>query len=80
MYDRDWKKIEAAVYQAVIAAGDQVAEAKRLLDRAASLGIEHVYQGTDDKLTAYHDLLARTGFSDEEKCGRQTVFGQQVFH
>lgn len=35
-------------------------------DRAASLGIEHVYQGQDDKLTAYLDLLKRTGFSDEE--------------
>ncbi len=37
-------------------------------DRAASLGIEHVYQGQDDKLTAYLDLLQRTGFSDEETC------------
>lgn len=37
-------------------------------NRAAGLGIEHVYQGQDDKLTAYHDLLAKTGCSDEETC------------
>lgn len=37
-------------------------------DRAAHLGIEHVYQGQDDKLTAYLDLLERTGCSDEETC------------
>lgn len=37
-------------------------------DRAANLGIEHVYQGQDDKLTAYLDLLERTGCSDEETC------------
>ena len=37
-------------------------------DRAASLGIDHVYQGQDDKLTAYLDLLNQTGFSDEETC------------
>lgn len=37
-------------------------------DRAAALGIEHVYQGQDDKLTAYLDLLERTGLSDEAVC------------
>ncbi len=37
-------------------------------DRAASLGIEHVYQGRDDKLDAYLDLLERTGRCDEEVC------------
>lgn len=37
-------------------------------DRAANLGIEHVYQGQDDKLTAYLDLLERTGGEDETTC------------
>lgn len=37
-------------------------------DRAASLGIEHVYQGEDDKLSAYHDLLKKTGLQDEQVC------------
>lgn len=36
--------------------------------RAAALGIEHVYQGADDKLTAYHDLLERTGAGDGQVC------------
>lgn len=37
-------------------------------ERAANLGIEHVYQGEDDKLTAYHDLLKKTGFEDQQVC------------
>ena len=37
-------------------------------DRARSLGIEHVYQGQDDKLAAFNELLAATGFSPEEVC------------
>jgi len=36
--------------------------------RAASLGIEHVYQGEDDKLSAYHDLLLKTGMQDDQVC------------
>jgi 3-deoxy-D-manno-octulosonate 8-phosphate phosphatase (KDO 8-P phosphatase) len=37
-------------------------------DRATSLGIEHVYQGQDDKLEAYLDLLKKTGLADEDVC------------
>jgi len=36
--------------------------------RAANLGIEHVYQGRNDKLNAFHDLLAETGFEASEVC------------
>ena len=36
--------------------------------RAAQLGIGHVYQGSDNKLTAYMDLLAKTGLTDEQIC------------
>ena len=36
--------------------------------RAAQLGIEHVYQGQVDKLTAYMDLLEKTGLQDEQIC------------
>jgi 3-deoxy-D-manno-octulosonate 8-phosphate phosphatase (KDO 8-P phosphatase) len=36
--------------------------------RAEQLGIRHVYQGTDDKLTAYLDLLAATGLDHEQVC------------
>jgi len=41
---------------------------KIVADRAASLGITHVYQGQDDKLTAFQDLLAKTGLSGEQIC------------
>ncbi len=37
-------------------------------DRAAALGIGHVYQGRDDKLTPYLDLLEKTGLGDEAVC------------
>jgi 3-deoxy-D-manno-octulosonate 8-phosphate phosphatase (KDO 8-P phosphatase) len=36
--------------------------------RAEQLGIRHVYQGTDDKLTAYLDLLSATGLGHEAVC------------
>jgi 3-deoxy-D-manno-octulosonate 8-phosphate phosphatase (KDO 8-P phosphatase) len=59
--------------KAVQAAGVELAvitgRASRIVaDRAASLGIEHVYQGQDDKLSAYLDLLARTGHDHEVVC------------
>lgn len=37
-------------------------------DRAASLGIEHVFQGRDNKLDAFNELLAATGLEEEEVC------------
>lgn len=36
--------------------------------RAAQLKIEHVYQGSDDKLSAYMDLLEKTGLAAEQVC------------
>ncbi len=36
--------------------------------RAANLGIEHVYQGRDDKLNAFNELLAATGLDEREVC------------
>jgi 3-deoxy-D-manno-octulosonate 8-phosphate phosphatase (KDO 8-P phosphatase) len=36
--------------------------------RAANLGIEHVYQGSNDKLEAYNELLAITGFDERQVC------------
>jgi 3-deoxy-D-manno-octulosonate 8-phosphate phosphatase (KDO 8-P phosphatase) len=36
--------------------------------RAANLGIEHVYQGRNDKLNALHELLAATGLEAPELC------------
>ena len=37
-------------------------------ERARSLGIEHVYQGEDDKLSAYNNLLEATNFTAEQVC------------
>ena len=41
---------------------------KPLLHRAEQLGIEHVYQGQDDKLAAYADLIGKLGVTDAEVC------------
>jgi 3-deoxy-D-manno-octulosonate 8-phosphate phosphatase (KDO 8-P phosphatase) len=37
-------------------------------NRARNLGIEHVYQGRNDKLDAFHELLAATGIGAPEVC------------
>jgi len=34
--------------------------------RAASLGIKHLYQGVDDKLTAYNDLIKKLDIDPEQ--------------
>lgn len=36
--------------------------------RATQLSIEHVYQGSNDKLEAYMDLLGKTGLAAEQVC------------
>jgi len=36
--------------------------------RAANLGIEHVYQGRNDKLNAFNELLAATGLEERRVC------------
>ena len=36
--------------------------------RAANLGIQHVYQGRNDKLDAFNELLAETGLDTQDVC------------
>jgi 3-deoxy-D-manno-octulosonate 8-phosphate phosphatase (KDO 8-P phosphatase) len=36
--------------------------------RAAQLGIEHVYQGRNDKLNAFNELLSNTGMDEQQTC------------
>ncbi len=36
--------------------------------RATQLDIQHIYQGSDDKLSAYMDLLQKTGLAAEQVC------------
>jgi 3-deoxy-D-manno-octulosonate 8-phosphate phosphatase (KDO 8-P phosphatase) len=37
-----------------------------VLHRARNLGIDHIYQGAEDKLEALHDLLRETGLTPEQ--------------
>lgn len=37
-------------------------------DRATQLGIEHVYQGRDDKLNALRELVSESGIAQEHIC------------
>ena len=39
-----------------------------LMHRAEQLGIEHVYQGQDNKLAAYNDLIGKLGLTYDEVC------------
>ncbi len=39
-----------------------------LQHRAEQLGIEHVYQGQVNKLSAYEDLIEKLGVSDDQVC------------
>lgn len=43
-------------------------QSEMVTERAAGLGIKHVYQGSDRKLDAYLDLLRRTGLEDAQVC------------
>jgi len=43
-------------------------QSRIVADRARNLGIEHVYQGRDDKLNAFHELLANTGLEPPQVC------------
>lgn len=36
--------------------------------RAANLGVDHVFQGRNDKLNAFNELLARTGLDERQIC------------
>ena len=37
-------------------------------DRATQLGIEHIYQGRDDKLNALNELVSESGIAEEQIC------------
>ncbi len=43
-------------------------QSRIVADRANNLGIEHVYQGRDDKLNAFHELMANTGLEPPQVC------------
>ena len=39
-----------------------------VVQRMAQLGVKHVYQGREDKLTAFMDLLEQTGLESHQVC------------
>jgi len=43
-------------------------ESAMVARRAAQLGIRHVYQGREDKLSAYLEVLEQTGLADADAC------------
>lgn len=43
-------------------------ESRIVADRAAQLGIQHVYQGRDDKLNAFNELMSETGIGEQHTC------------
>ena len=43
-------------------------ESRIVADRAEQLGIEHVYQGRNDKLNALKELMSKTGVSEQNIC------------
>ncbi len=43
-------------------------ESRMVTDRARQLGIDHVYQGRDDKLNALAELMSETGIEADEIC------------
>jgi 3-deoxy-D-manno-octulosonate 8-phosphate phosphatase (KDO 8-P phosphatase) len=55
---------QSGVATAIISARESTAVARR----AATLGIQHVYQGVHDKLVAFGQLLEQTGIAAED-CG-----------
>ena len=43
-------------------------ESPMVTQRASALGIDYVYQGSDNKLNAYMDLLEKSGVDEEQVC------------
>jgi len=67
-YTRDGLGIRALILSGLRVALITGRESSIVSDRARQLGIEFVYQGSADKLSAYMDLLAKSGASDEQVC------------
>jgi 3-deoxy-D-manno-octulosonate 8-phosphate phosphatase (KDO 8-P phosphatase) len=65
---RDGLGIRALQQSGIIVALITGRQSRIVADRAANLGIEHVYQARNDKLNALHELLATTGLEPAEIC------------
>jgi 3-deoxy-D-manno-octulosonate 8-phosphate phosphatase (KDO 8-P phosphatase) len=67
-YTPDGLGLKALQQSGIILAIITGRESPMVSQRAGQLQIDHVYQGQDDKLAAYMDLLAKTGVEEQEVC------------
>jgi len=65
---RDGLGMRALQSQGVILALITGRQSDIVAHRAAQLGVEHVYQGRNDKLNAFNELLSDTGMDEEQTC------------
>ena len=65
---RDGLGIKALQQQGITVALITGRTSEIVKNRARQLGIDHVYQGRDDKLNAFHHLLKETGLNPEAVC------------
>ena len=65
---RDGLGMRALQSQGVILALITGRQSDIVTHRAAQLGVEHVYQGRNDKLNAFNELLSDTGMDEEQIC------------
>lgn len=67
-YTRDGLGLRALQSQGVLIALITGRRSELVARRAENLGIEHVYQGRNDKLNAFNELVDATGLDPAETC------------
>lgn len=67
-YTRDGFGLKSVRSQGVLLALITGRRSELVARRADNLGIEHVYQGRDDKLNAFNELVEATGIDPQETC------------
>ena len=67
-YTRDGFGLKSVQSQGVLLALITGRRSELVARRADNLGIEHVYQGRDDKLNAFNELVEATGIDPQETC------------
>ena len=65
---RDGLGMRALLDQGVILALITGRQSEIVAQRAAQLGVQHVYQGRIDKLNAFNELLSDTGMEEQNIC------------
>lgn len=65
---RDGLGIKALQGQGIKLAFITGRQSKIVTQRSAQLGVKHVYQGRNDKLNAFHELLSDTGMDAQNVC------------